>query len=219
MIALRGVGHVYGLGTPWARRALTDVDLRIAAGEAVAVAGPNGAGKTTLAWILAGLLFPTEGRATLDGDYLDVVTGDVLIAFQHARLQLFRPTVAEDVRFGADLDDAGVDAALQAVGLDPAAVRHLPIDDLSGGQQRRVALAALLARRPRLLVLDEPFAGLDAPGRDALVCVLHALRAAGDLAYVVVSHDLDEAARVADRLVVLDGGRVVGDGPFAEVVT
>ena len=105
MIRLDDVGHVYAAGTPWAHRALAGVQLRIEGGERLLVVGHNGSGKSTLAWILAGLLQPSEGRATLDGELLDAGSGKTAMAFQYARLQLLRPTVAEDVRFGTDADD------------------------------------------------------------------------------------------------------------------
>lgn len=212
MIRLQGVGHVYGAGSPWAQRALSGVELRLDDGERVLVAGANGSGKSTLAWILAGLVAPTEGRAEADGVPLARTRGLVAIAFQHARLQLFRPSVASDVAFGLPAGRDGVDDALRLVGLEPERFRDRRVDELSGGEQRRVALAGLLARRPRVLVLDEPLAGLDPAGRRALVALLDHLHHETGLAVVVVSHDLDEAEALAPRLVVLEGGRVAHDG-------
>jgi energy-coupling factor transport system ATP-binding protein len=208
MIALDGVGHVYSQGTPWAHRALTGVELHIAPRERILVVGPNGSGKSTLAWILAGLYAPTEGSATIDGRRIDEVPGATAICFQHVRLQLFRPTVGADVSFGASRV-ADVDVALSLVGLEPGDFKSRRIDELSGGEQRRVALAGLLVRRPRLLVLDEPFAGLDRPGRALLVDLIGQLSARTETATVVVSHDIDDARRFSDRVVELRDGRVV----------
>jgi len=216
MFVLDGVGHVYSKGTPWAHRALQDVDLRLAAGDRVIVVGPNGSGKSTLAWILAGLLTPSEGTVTVDGGPLTIADGHTAMAFQHARLQLLRPTVEADVRFGLDIDDAAVDAALRDVGLDPTTFRDRRIDELSGGEQRRVALAGVLAREPRLLVLDEPLAGLDAPSREALVQVMG--RLPSQLITVIVTHDTEDAERMADRALVLGGAHVTADGPVAAVL-
>jgi energy-coupling factor transport system ATP-binding protein len=218
VIRLDDVGHVYAAGTPWAHRALARVRLRIGDGERLLVVGHNGSGKSTLAWILAGLLPPSEGRATLDGEVLDAGSGKTAMAFQHARLQLLRPTVAADVRFGIEADDHAVDAALSSVGLDPASFRDRRIDDLSGGEQRRVALAGVLVRSPRVLVLDEPLAGLDAPSRQALVAVLERVGHHSGAATVVVTHDTEDADRLAERAVVLRGGEIVADGPVADVV-
>jgi energy-coupling factor transport system ATP-binding protein len=214
---LRGVGFVYARRSPWAHRALRDIDLSVEEGEGLVVCGHNGSGKSTLAWILAGLLVPTEGEATLDGRPLPECVGHVGVAFQHARLQLFRPTVSGDVAFGADLDRHTVAGALEEVGLDPVEMSERRIDELSGGQQRRVALAGLLVRRPRLLVLDEPLAGLDDETRATLVAVLARLRERHQVATVVVSHDLDAASGLADRLVILDSGQLVSDGSTLDV--
>src|SRR5205085_6144249 len=202
--------------TPWAHRALAGVDLRLSDGDRVIVVGPNGSGKSTLAWILAGLLVPSEGRITLDDGPLSIAESHTAMAFQHARLQLLRPTVAEDVRFGLDADDEVVDRALTDVGFDPARFRDRRIDELSGGEQRRVALAGVLARKPRVLVLDEPLAGLDAPSREALVQVLG--RLPDDLTTVVVTHDTEDAERIADRALLLGDGHVTAAGPVADVL-
>jgi energy-coupling factor transport system ATP-binding protein len=218
VIELVGIGHVYSRNTPWARRALDSVDLGVDVGQGLLVVGANGSGKSTLAWILAGLLSPSEGTATISGEPLDRAGPKVAISFQHARLQLFRPTVAADVAWGRGVEPADVDPALEAVGLDPDEVRDRRIDALSGGQQRRVALAGLLARRPELLILDEPFAGLDHEGRQTLIGVLGRLRANG-LAIVVVSHDYEDAEEYVDRVLVLEDGRVVLTAPVAEALS
>ena len=138
------------------------------------------------------------------------------MAFQHARLQLLRPTVGEDVRFGLDIGDDVVNRALNDVGLDPARFHDRRIDELSGGEQRRVALAGVLARNPRVLVLDEPLAGLDAPSREALVQVLG--RLPKSLTTIVVTHDTEDAERIADRALVLGSGRITADGTVADVL-
>jgi energy-coupling factor transport system ATP-binding protein len=216
MLVLDNVGHVYSARTPWAHSALQDVDLRFPDGARVIVVGPNGSGKSTLAWILAGLLVPSQGRVTLDDGPLSIEESHTAMAFQHARLQLLKPTVAEDVHFGLDIGDDVVDRVLADVGLEPERFRGRRIDELSGGEQRRVALAGVLARRPRVLVLDEPLAGLDAPSREALVQVLGRLPAA--LTTVVVTHDTEDAERIADRALVLGGGRITADGTVAGVL-
>ena len=212
MIELRGVGHVYSRGTPWAHRALDGIDLDIGVGQGVLVVGANGSGKSTLAWILAGLIVPWEGTATIDGEPLDKAGSKAAISFQHARLQLFRETVARDIAWSDGVTDDDVDPALRFVGLDPPGVRDRRIDELSGGQQRRVALAGLLARRPELLILDEPFSGLDQEGRSTLWTLLGRLRSNGT-SVVVVSHDYEGAPEYADRVIALDGGRIVTDEP------
>jgi energy-coupling factor transport system ATP-binding protein len=216
-IELSGVGHIYTAGSPWAHRALTDIDLTVGAGEAVMVVGHNGSGKSTLAWILAGLLIPSEGRALLGGQPLDRRLGQVALSFQHARLQLLRSTVRSDVRAAGGVDAASADAALELVGLDARELGTRSIDQLSGGQQRRVAMAGMLARRPSVIILDEPFAGLDDGARRGLITVLRRLRIEVGLTIILVSHDTDGADQLVDRVVTLDHGRVVADGPMAEL--
>ena len=211
VVALREVGHVYSRGTPWANRALSGVTCTLHEGEAVLVVGHNGSGKSTLAWIIAGLLSPSEGTADLDGRPVTEQVGRVALSFQHARLQLLRPTVLDDVRTAAAVDDAIAAAALVAVGLDPLAFGTKRVDDLSGGQMRRVVLAGALAHQPRALVLDEPFAGLDPDGCDELRGLLARIRDERKVALVIVSHDPDLARDLVDRVIELDRGRVVRD--------
>ncbi len=209
LVVLRDVGYVYSAGTPWARRALRGVELDIAAGEGLVVTGSNGSGKTTLAWVLGGLAVPTEGRAELGGRPIDEVPTRVGVAFQHARLQLLRPSVMADVSAGSTPAEAA--AALRSVALDPEEMGPRRVDDLSGGEQRRVALAGLLLRRPELLVLDEPYAGLDDEARYALALILLELRQRHQMATVVVSHDLDNAEMLGERMIRLEAGSIVGE--------
>jgi energy-coupling factor transport system ATP-binding protein len=208
-LRVRELGHVYANGTPWARRALEGVDLDLQRGEGIVITGDNGSGKSTLAWILAGLSIPTEGEALLEGQPVVAGTGAVGISFQHARLQLIRPTVLIDVAYGADEDRAA--DALRSVGLDPVTMGPRRVDELSGGEQRRVALAGLLVRDPGLLVLDEPYAGLDDEARVGLAAVLARLRDERRMATIVVSHDLDNAELLGDRLIILEAGRVAAE--------
>jgi len=173
--------------------------------------GPNGSGKSTLAWIMAGLTEPSEGTARIDGVPGTSTRAAVVIAFQHARLQLFRPTVGEDVRFGSMAGPREADAALAVVGLDPGRFRLRRVDELSGGEQRRVALAGLLVRSPKLVVLDEPLAGLDAPSRKLFIDVLANMPAKTGAATVVVSHDVEDAGKFADRVIEIADGRIASE--------
>jgi energy-coupling factor transporter ATP-binding protein EcfA2 len=210
-LELRGVQHVYGAGSPWAQPALHGIDLVVGPQEGVLIVGGNGSGKSTLAWIMAGVLRPTRGVALLGGQPVNEQVGAVGLAFQHARLQLQRATVAADLRAAGAEDDDAVAAALASVGLDVSELGERRIDELSGGQQRRVAMAGILARHPKVLVLDEPLAGLDDPGQEALVSLLVDLRLRTGLTVVVISHDFEGMDRVCDRVVRLDRGLVVGD--------
>ena len=210
-IELAGVTHVYGVGTPWAGTALAGVDLVIEPGEGVLIVGGNGSGKSTLAWIMAGILRPTFGTCVLGDEPTYQQIGSVGLAFQHARLQLQRATVGPDIRAAGAPDDAAALAALAAVGLDIEGFEDRRVDSLSGGEQRRVAIAGILARRPSVLVLDEPLAGLDQPSREGLIDLLAGLRRDHTMTVVVISHDLHGMERVCDRVVRLDAGRIVDD--------
>ncbi len=218
LITLAGVGHVYSRKTPWANRALAGIDLTICTGEAIVVVGHNGSGKSTLAWILGGLLAPSEGTASLEGRPIVGQVGRIGLSFQHARLQLLRPTVLDEVRTAGGVDEAAAGAALTAVGLDPHRFADRRVDELSGGQTRRVVLAGVLAAQPRAIVLDEPFAGLDASGRADLDTLLSGLRQKRDIALVIVSHDRDLPDGLVDRLVELEAGRICRDEPLEDAI-
>lgn len=216
LVRLSGVGHVHAAGTPWAHRALSEVEFSVHPRERLLVTGPNGAGKSTLAWILTGLLDPTEG--SVHWSSRPPRRRNAVLAFQQARLQLFRPTVRQDMSVGVSVDREEVDDALRLAGFEPSEIGPASVYTLSVGQQRRVAIAGLLLHRPRLLVLDEPMAGLDGPSRKRLVDLLAALHTETDLATVVISHDLEDAPRISDRLLVIESGRVVEDTPLTDEV-
>lgn len=190
-LELVGVGHEYGVGTPWAKTALRDINFVVHQGDGVLIHGGNGSGKSTLAWIMAGLATPTSGTCLLDGRPTHEQVGAVALSFQAARLQLMRSRVDLEVASAAGFSPRESDrviAALGVVGLDPAmATRN--IDQLSGGQMRRVVLAGLLACSPRALILDEPLAGLDADSQAGLLLLLADLRRERGLTVVVISHD------------------------------
>lgn len=210
VLELRGVTHEYAGGTPWAKTALRGVDLTVHEGEGVLIHGRNGSGKSTLAWIMAGLTVPTTGAALLDGRPVSEQVGAVALSFQAARLQLMRNRVDLEIAATAGFsprDTARVHRALRTVGLDPA-LAHRRIDQLSGGQMRRVVLAGLLARSPRALVLDEPLAGLDAASQRGLLRLLADLRRRAGLTVVVISHDFSGLEELCPRTVHLVDGRL-----------
>jgi len=215
VLVAKDLSHTYAARTPWAHDALHHIDLAVRAGEGMVVTGSNGSGKSTLAWVLAGLINPTGGVCELDGAPVTGQVGRVGLAFQHSRLQLQRPTVLADVQAAGGVDEEGAERALTEAGLDPARFGDMPVDRLSGGQLRRVALAGLVAGDPRAVVLDEPFAGLDEDGRRHLLAGMAGLRARG-CAVVVVSHDLEPVAEVCPTAVLLVGGRVVWVAPTAD---
>lgn len=211
LLNLSDVEHTYNRRTPWSQKALNGLDLTVRQGDGILVLGGNGSGKSTLAWILAGLTTPSTGTAMFDGSPISRDVGAVGLAFQHSRLQLQRRTVSEDIEAagGPEVGSAHVAYAMDAVGLDRILAGR-DIDSLSGGQMRRVVIAGLIVNKPRILVLDEPLAGLDPPGRTEIIGVLGTLRHRG-IAIVVISHDVDGMDRVCDRTIVLGGGRIVSD--------
>lgn len=231
MIEVRDLHHVYLQGTPMATTALRGITLTVRAGERVALIGPTGSGKSTLAQTLNALVRPTRGTVRVDG--LDIFAPEVqrrrirqkvALLFQYPEQQLFEESVEKDVAFGprnlglADSEVAQrVREALRDVGLDPAAFGARSPHALSGGEMRRVALAGVLAMRPQVLILDEPTAGLDPQGKEDLLALILNLHARGGLTAVIITHSMDEVALFAERVIVLDGGRVALDGPVREI--
>jgi energy-coupling factor transporter ATP-binding protein EcfA2 len=211
LFELRGVGHQYGCGTPWASTALRDIDLVIGEGDGVLIHGLNGSGKSTLAWIMAGLLAPTTGSCLLDGKPVADQVGAVAISFQAARLQLMRSRVDLEIASAAGFDHCRVEKALATVGLDPALAGRR-VDQLSGGQMRRVVLAGLLARGPRAIILDEPLAGLDAVSRRGLLTLLTDLRRDTGLTVIVISHDFSGLEELCPRTLHLHEGALIAAG-------
>jgi energy-coupling factor transport system ATP-binding protein len=210
VLELANVGHEYGSGSPWAQTALRDVSFVVHEGDGLLIHGGNGSGKSTLAWIMAGLTVPTTGTCRLDGRAASEQVGAVALQFQAARLQLMRSRVDLEVAsaggFSAD-DHPRVTAALADVGLDGALAKRR-IDQLSGGQMRRVVLAGLLARSPRVLILDEPLAGLDAASQRGLVRLLAERRRDTGLTVVVISHDFAGLEELCPRILHLRDGRL-----------
>jgi energy-coupling factor transport system ATP-binding protein len=212
--------------------ALSDVTLQIADGEFVGIMGRTGSGKSTLIQLMAGLLVPTDGRVLLDGrdiaekDYdRSALRRTVGIVFQYPEYQLFETTVAKDVAFG--LSHSGLDRtevasrvcwALELMGFDYDKIRNQSPLALSGGEKRRVAIAGVLAIKPRILIFDEPVAGLDPQSRVAFMQMVSHLHQDGTT-IIMVSHNTDVLSEYAERMVVLDQGRIVMAGTTQEVFT
>ncbi|MGV0694473.1 ATP-binding cassette domain-containing protein [Mycobacterium paraintracellulare] len=208
VLELVDVSHEYASGTPWAKVALRDVSFVVEQGDGVLIHGGNGSGKSTLAWIMAGLTTPTSGTCLIDGEPTHEHVGEVALSFQSARLQLMRDHVDAEVASAAGFshhDKDRVAEALISVGLDPA-MGTRRIDQLSGGQMRRVVLAGLLARSPRALVLDEPLAGLDVGSQRGLLRLLENLRRERGLTLVVISHDIVGLEELCPRSLYLRNG-------------
>ena len=230
-IQVEHLTHTYMTDSPFAATALEDVSLTIEDGELIGLLGHTGSGKTTLVQHLNGLLKPTSGKVVVDG--LDITEKDVSLlevrrrvglVFQYPEYQLFEETVARDVAFGPrnlGLSEQEVDErvryALQEVGLVYEDIAERSPFELSGGQMRRVAIAGVLAMRPKTLILDEPTAGLDPAGRRSILGMIRELHAAGGLTVVMVSHNMDDISSLATRLVVMSRGRMVLTGTPREV--
>lgn len=229
-IKLEGLSHTYQGGSPFQSTALHDVNLVIEDRDLLALIGHTGSGKSTLAQHLNGLLQPTSGRVLLDGQDINEKSSDkralrfaVGLVFQYPEHQLFEETVKKDIGFGPrnmGLGEAEVDArvreAMDKIGLPYDEIADKSPFELSGGQMRRVALAGVLAMRPRILVLDEPTAGLDPRARDFLLNDVRRLHAEGT-SVVMISHSMDDVARLATRVAVLEKGRLVMEGSPGEI--
>lgn len=208
---------------------LTDVHFSLRHGESAALCGPNGSGKTTLLKLAAGLLTPSHGRVRLGGRELTAAGRKeafrhIGFLFQDSEDQLFCPTVAADIAFGPRNlgwnEDEIKDRVRTALDLmQIAALADRPIHHLSMGEKKRVALAGLLAMRIPLLVLDEPTAGLDPANAKKLVALLQALNREHGYTLLIATHEIDRIPELARRVLILDGGRVVCDGPVTEILT
>ncbi len=222
--------HVYSIGSPFESVALENVNIEIAQGEFVGLIGHTGSGKSTFVQHLNGLLLPTGGRVLLDG--VDINSSKKLrhearfkigLVFQYPEYQLFEDTVYRDISFGPrnmklgkkEIDERVREAA-GFVGVPETIFDKSPLE-LSGGQKRRVAIAGVIAMRPDVLVLDEPTAGLDPEGCESILRNISDYRRATGATVILVSHSMEDIARIADRLVVFDSGHVVMEGRPDEV--
>lgn len=230
-IKIENLTHVYMPNTPFEKKALDDISLEIKDGEFVALIGHTGSGKSTLIQHLNGLLKPTSGKIivndidiTEDKVKLIDIRKKVGLVFQYAEYQLFEETVEADIMFGPkNLGLTESEArerakkAMEVVGLDYEQFKSKSPFDLSGGQKRRVAIAGVVAMEPQVLILDEPTAGLDPKGRDEILEEVSRLHKTYNMTVILVSHSMEDVAEVADRILVMDDGKCVLDGPPCKV--
>lgn len=222
ILKTEGLTYQYSVGTPFEKNAVDHVDLEIQDGEFVGLIGHTGSGKSTLIQQFNGLLKPTSGRILLDGQDIwalkkaDMrqVRFQVGLVFQYPEYQLFEETVYKDIAFGPrnmGLDEREIDRRVrqtaQAVGLAPELLEQPPFA-LSGGQKRRVAIAGVMAMEPRVLILDEPTAGLDPRGRDRILDQLKAYHRSQGGTIILVSHSMEDVARFASKILVMNQGKV-----------
>jgi len=229
-IEIKNLSFTYSPGTIFEKKALNDISLQIDKGEYIGLIGQTGSGKSTLIQHMNALLKPASGCVLLDGadinadkTQLKSVRRRVGLVFQYPEHQLFESTVYKDVAFGpenmglsADETDARVKEALSIVGLGEEFYEKSPFE-LSGGQKRRAAIAGVLAMRPEVLILDEPTAGLDPRGRDEIFEKINDMREALGITIILVSHSMEDIARLVSRIVVINEGRIVLDGAAADV--
>jgi len=225
-IEVRHLTHTYGEGSALRTVALQDISFSIDDGEFVGIVGHTGSGKSTLVQHLNGLLKPSSGQVLIDGQDLNgekvnrrTLRQKIGLVFQYPEYQLFEETVVRDIAFGPKnlgLDRAEIDRrvrrAMESVHLDYNRYAEKSPFELSGGQMRRVAIAGVLAMEPSVLILDEPTAGLDPRGRDRILSMLEELRARDHTTLIMVSHSMEDMARLATRLLVISEGRLIADG-------
>ena len=230
ILEIKHLTHTYGIGTPFRRSAVEDVSFAVEQGEFLGVIGHTGSGKSTLIQHLNGLLKPTSGQVLLDGKDIWAepkkirnVRFQVGLVFQYPEYQLFEETVYQDIAFGPknmgldkDEVDRRVRQSARFVGLEPGVLESSPFD-LSGGQKRRVAIAGVIAMEPRILVLDEPTAGLDPSGSARILDNIRTYHEEKNACVILVSHSMEEVAREARRLVVIHKGTIPFSGPPEEV--
>lgn len=232
ILEIKNLTYIYSAGTPFEHKALDNISFSVSRGEFIGIIGHTGSGKSTLMQQLNGLLKPTSGTVALDGK--DIWSEKALtrqarfrvgLVFQYPEYQLFEETVYKDIAFGPKnmgLDEKEIDRRVREaagfVGLTQAQLEVSPFD-LSGGQKRRVAIAGVIAMEPEVLILDEPTAGLDPVGRAEILGNIQDYRKAKNATIMMVSHSMEDVARLTDRLLVLNGSKLAMDGTPAEVFT
>ncbi len=230
MIKLNDVNYTYMSGGPFEKAAVKNINLDLKTGEFIGLIGHTGSGKSTLIQLMAGLLKPDSGSITIDGQTLYEKTTNMRklrfqigYVMQYPEYQLFEETVFQDIAFGPknmglsdDEIKRRVHFAAKLVGLDDATLEKSPFD-LSGGQKRRAAIAGVVAMEPKLLILDEPTAGLDPGGRDEILCKIRDMHRRLGITVILVSHSMEDIASLADRIVVMNQGEVAMQGTPHEI--
>ena len=230
ILEVSNLNYIYSVGTPFEHKALDNISFSVERGEFIGIIGHTGSGKSTLMQQLNGLLKPTSGQVLLDGE--DIWSDKKLtrqarfrvgLVFQYPEYQLFEETVYRDIAFGPKnmgLNEQEIDRRVREaagfVGLTPEQLEVSPFD-LSGGQKRRVAIAGVIAMEPEVLILDEPTAGLDPVGRAEILGNIETYRRARNATIMMVSHSMEDAARLTDRLLVMNGSKLAMDAAPAQV--
>jgi len=227
-IVIENLRHTYAVGSTYRHDALVDVSLRINDGESVGIIGHTGSGKTTLVRHINGLLMATSGSVSVDGIEINKnnvkdIRKKVGLVFQYPEHQLFEETVFMDIGYGLfkqgyerKFVEEKIIETIDIIGLDKSLLEKSPFR-LSGGEKRKVAIAGVLAMKPKVLILDEPAAGLDPKGRDEIFEAVVKYKKENNATIILVSHSMEDLARYVDRIVVLNKGRIEMDGEVADV--
>ncbi|MBV4419031.1 energy-coupling factor transporter ATPase [Clostridium tyrobutyricum] len=230
-IKIEHLTHIYMKGSPFEKKALNDISITIEEGQFVALIGHTGSGKSTLIQHVNGLLKPDSGKIIVDGvnitdknTNLSFIRKKVGLVFQYPEYQLFEETIEKDIAFGprnlglSDDDiNKRVKRAMNMVGLEYDKYKDKSPFEISGGQKRRVAIAGVVAMEPKVLILDEPTAGLDPKGRDEILGKIKDLHKEYNMTIILVSHSMEDVAKLADRILVMDSGKCILDGTPKEV--
>lgn len=231
LIEINNLMHIYSPGLPFEKKAVDDISLRIEENEFIGLIGHTGSGKSTFIQHLNGLLKPSSGEIIIDGTRVDKSGSNLTdlrkkvgLVFQYPEYQLFEETIERDIAFGPrnlDISEEEVHervkASMESVGLDYETYKDKSPFELSGGLKRRVAIAGVLAMEPKVLILDEPTAGLDPRGRDEILSEIKSIHENRKITVILVSHSMEDVAKIAERIIVFDKGKVFLDGEPREI--
>lgn len=231
LIEINNLSHVYSPGLPFEKKAVDDISLKIEENEFIGLIGHTGSGKSTFIQHLNGLLKPSSGEIIIDGTRVDKSGSNLTdlrkkvgLVFQYPEYQLFEETIERDIAFGPrnlDISEEEVHervkASMESVGLDYETYKDKSPFELSGGLKRRVAIAGVLAMEPKVLILDEPTAGLDPRGRDEILSEIKSIHENRKITVILVSHSMEDVAKIAERIIVFYKGKVFLDGEPREI--
>lgn len=231
LIEINNLSHVYSPGLPFEKKAVDDISLKIEENEFIGLIGHTGSGKSTFIQHLNGLLKPSSGEIIIDGTRVDKSGSNLTdlrkkvgLVFQYPEYQLFEETIERDIAFGPrnlDISEEEVQkrvkASMESVGLDYETYKDKSPFELSGGLKRRVAIAGVLAMESKVLILDEPTAGLDPRGRDEILSEIKNIHENRKITVILVSHSMEDVAKIAERIIVFDKGKVFLDGEPREI--
>ena len=231
LIEIKNLTHIYSEGLPFEKKAIDDINLKIEENEFIGLIGHTGSGKSTFIQHLNGLLKPSSGEIIVDGMKVDKSSSNLTelrkkigLVFQYPEYQLFEETIERDIAFGPgnlDLSEEEVlrrvKSSMESVGLDYETYKDKSPFELSGGLKRRVAIAGVLAMEPKVLILDEPTAGLDPRGRDEILSEIKSIHEKRKITVILVSHSMEDVAKIAERIIVMDKGKVFLDSNPREI--